>query len=151
MRTIRIVATALIVCTALVACGGQDAGNGPAAPTPTGASPVTELPTPDPTGPVPPPSDPVDPTAPASPPPPGKTRGVPTSPPTTTGEMTLTGRIEAGVEAGCLLLDGYLLVGGARDVLSAGASVIVTGRPNATLMTTCQQGIPFEVATAKRA
>ncbi|WP_432049387.1 hypothetical protein [Verrucosispora sp. NA02020] len=151
MRTLRIAATALIVCTALVACGGQDAGTGPTtAPTPTGASPVTELPTPDPTGPVPPPSDPVDPTAPVSPPPAGTTRGVPTSPPVT-GEMTLTGRVEAGVEPGCLLLDGYLLLGGPRDVLTSGASVTVTGRPNPSLMTTCQQGTPFQVATAKRA
>ncbi|MDG4793302.1 hypothetical protein [Micromonospora sp. WMMD1082] len=147
MRTLRIAATALIVCTALVACGGQDAGDGPAPPTPTGASPVTELPTPDPTGSAPPPSDPVDPTAPASPPgkrPSGEPR------PTATSELTLTGRIESGVEPGCLLLDGYLLLGGPRDVLTAGASVTVTGRPAPDMLTTCQQGTPFQVASARR-
>ena len=35
---------------------------------------------------------------------------------------------QAGVEPNCLLLDGYLLVGGPRDVLNAGARVTVTGR-----------------------
>ncbi|GIJ77381.1 hypothetical protein SAMN05443287_105263 [Micromonospora phaseoli] len=147
MRTLRIAAAALIVCTALAACGGQDAGDGSATPTPTGASPVTELPTPDPTGSAPPPSDPVDPTAPTTRPtvrPSG-----PTKPPTT-GEVTLTGRIDSGVEPGCLLLDGYLLLGGPRDVLTAGATVTVTGRADPSMMTTCQQGTPFVVASAKR-
>ncbi|WP_341719046.1 hypothetical protein QQG74_04590 [Micromonospora sp. FIMYZ51] len=148
MRTIRIAAAALIVCTALTACAGQDAGGGSAAPTPTEASPVTELPTPDPTGPLPQPTDPVNP--PAQPGHPGK--GAVTPPrPTATTELTLTGRIEAGVEPGCLLLDGYLLLGGPREVLTAGATVTVTGKPAPGLMTTCQQGTPFQVASAKRA
>ncbi|TCB99844.1 hypothetical protein E0H26_04680 [Micromonospora zingiberis] len=145
MRTIRIAAAALIVCTALVACAGQDAGDGPAAP--TGAPSVTELPTPDPTGPVPSPSDAVDPTAPLSPP--GKRPGGAPRP-TATSEMTLTGRIEAGVEPGCLLLNGYLLLGGPDDVLTAGATVTVTGRPAPGMLTTCQQGTPFQVASAHR-
>ncbi|RIV39482.1 hypothetical protein [Micromonospora radicis] len=146
MRTIRIAAVALIACTALVACAGQDAGGGPA--TPTGAPSVTELPTPDPTGPVPSPSEPVDPTGRLNPP--GeRPGGVPK--PTGTSELTLTGRIEAGVEPGCLLLDGYLLLGGPRDVLTAGATVTVTGRPAPGMLTTCQQGTPFQVSTAKRA
>ncbi|WP_230415902.1 hypothetical protein [Micromonospora tarapacensis] len=89
-----------------------------------------------------PPSDPADPTAPTTRP------SGPTKPPTT-GETTLTGRIESGVEPGCLLLDGYLLLGGPRDVLTSGATVTVTGRADATIMTTCQQGIPFVVASAK--
>ncbi|WP_433531490.1 hypothetical protein ACQPYA_05135 [Micromonospora sp. CA-263727] len=148
MRTLRIAATALIVCTALVACGGQDTGGGSATPTPTGASPVTELPTPDPTGPVPAPSDPVDPTAPLSPP--GERPGGGKTKPPATGELTLTGRIESGVEPGCLLLDGYLLLGGPRDVLTAGASVTVIGQPAPDMLTTCQQGTPFKVTSARR-
>ncbi|MEG3632340.1 hypothetical protein [Micromonospora palythoicola] len=149
MRTIRIAATALIVCTALAACAGQETGDGTTTPTPTGASPVTELPTPDPTGsaPAPSPSDPVDPTAPTTRP--TVRPSAPTKPPAT-AEITLTGRIESGVEPGCLLLDGYLLLGGPRDVLSAGASVTVTGRPDPTMMSTCQQGTPFVVASARR-
>ncbi|GIJ28631.1 hypothetical protein Vqi01_37930 [Micromonospora qiuiae] len=146
MRTIRIAAAALIVCTALVACAAPDAGDG--STTPTGASPVTELPTPDPTSPLPTPADPVDPTAPLGRP--GKRPGGPPMP-TATSEQTLTGRIEAGVEPGCLLLDGYLLLGGPREVLTAGATVTVTGRPAPGMLTTCQQGTPFQVASAKRA
>ncbi|NLU79350.1 hypothetical protein HCA58_13355 [Micromonospora sp. HNM0581] len=145
MRALRIAATALIVCTALAACAGQDTGDGTTTPTPTGASPVTELPTPDPTGPAP--SDPVDTTAPTTRP---TVRPTGTSKPPVTAEITLTGRVESGIEPGCLLLDGYLLLGGDRDVLTSGETVTVTGRADPTLMTTCQQGTPFVVASARR-
>jgi hypothetical protein len=49
------------------------------------------------------------------------------------------------------LLDGNLLVGGPRDVLKPGARVTVTGHSQPDLMTTCQQGTPFVVDTAKPA
>jgi hypothetical protein len=58
---------------------------------------------------------------------------------------TLTGTVVAGVEANCLLLNQYLLVGGDRSKLRAGAKVTVTGRARPDLMTTCQQGTPFQV------
>jgi len=67
------------------------------------------------------------------------------------GTTTLTGTVEAGVEPNCLLLDGHLLLGGPREVLRPGARVSVTGRVQADLMTTCQQGTPFLVDTAKTA
>lgn len=64
---------------------------------------------------------------------------------------TLTGTVVPGVESGCLLLStaqgAYLLVGGDRAVLRAGATVTVQGRPDPTLLTTCQQGVPFVVAS----
>jgi hypothetical protein len=63
--------------------------------------------------------------------------------------MTLTGTVSAGVEPDCLLLDKYLLVNGPRDVLRPGARVTVTGRVRSDLMTTCQQGTPFMVETAR--
>ncbi|WP_438872242.1 hypothetical protein [Paractinoplanes rishiriensis] len=62
---------------------------------------------------------------------------------------TLTGIVTAGVEPGCLLLDDYLLVGGDREVIRAGARLEVTGRVVPDLMTTCQQGTPFVVASAR--
>ncbi|GLZ35109.1 hypothetical protein Lesp02_72960 [Lentzea sp. NBRC 105346] len=65
--------------------------------------------------------------------------------------MTLHGTVEAGVEAGCLLLNGYLLLGGDHDVVVAGAEVVVEGTPAPGTMTTCQQGIPFHVTKAERA
>jgi hypothetical protein len=65
--------------------------------------------------------------------------------------MTLSGTITAGVEPNCVLLDNYLLVGGPRELLKAGARVTVTGRVQADLMTTCQQGTPFMVESAKPA
>ncbi len=61
---------------------------------------------------------------------------------------TLTGVPTEGVEAGCLLLDGYLLLGGPRDVLTSGRTVSVTGRVEPGLMTTCQQGTPLLVESA---
>ncbi|MEW2383232.1 hypothetical protein AB0873_14250 [Micromonospora sp. NPDC047707] len=147
MRTLRLAVPALAVCLALGACGGQGTGDG--TPTPTGASPVTDSPIPEPTTPgAVPPTSPAAPTQPVptvSP----KQPGGPTKPPPV-GAATLTGKVESGVEPGCLLLDGYLLIGGPRDVLTAGATVTVTGKIQPDMMTTCQQGIPFLVETASR-
>ena len=53
------------------------------------------------------------------------------------------------MEAGCLLLDDYLLLGGPRDVLAAGREVTVTGRVEPGTVTTCQQGTPFVVESAE--
>lgn len=64
--------------------------------------------------------------------------------------ITITGTVQAGVEARCLLLRGYLLIGGHRDVLREGARVRVTGRVAPNVVTTCQQGTPFSVQTAER-
>ncbi|WP_433390027.1 hypothetical protein [Micromonospora sp. KLBMP9576] len=148
MRTLRLAVSALAVCVALSACGGQEgAGGDTPTPTPTGAQPVTSPPSPDPS--IPPtPTDPADPTGPVLPPPP-KSPGAPSASPPA-GGTTLTGTVTAGVEPNCLLLDNYLLVGGPRDVLTPGAKVTVTGRVQRDLLTTCQQGTPFLVETARR-
>ena len=88
---------------------------------------------------------------PAMPSDPGNPGGTPGLPPATAGTLTLTGTVTPGVEPGCLLIDGYLLVDGPRDVLRAGNRVTVTGRVEPDLMTTCQQGTPLRVQSAKRA
>ncbi|MEU4378948.1 hypothetical protein [Micromonospora echinofusca] len=149
MRTLRLAVSALAVCVALSACGGQGGAGDTPTPTPTGAQPVTSPPSPDPSipGVTPTPGDPVDPTGPALPPPP-RPSNAPTKPPT--GGTTLTGTVTSGVEPNCLLLDNYLLVGGPRDLLKPGAKVTVTGRVQRDLLTTCQQGTPFLVETARR-
>ena len=63
--------------------------------------------------------------------------------------MTITGKISSGVEMGCVMLEfegtTYNLVGGDASTLTPGAEVEVTGTVNEGLMTTCQQGVPFEV------
>ena len=68
------------------------------------------------------------------------------------GEMTLTGTVEPGVEAGCMLMRSgdklYLLVGGDRAVVKAGARVTVRGMPSPQLVSYCQQGEPFQVLEA---
>ncbi|MFD2764075.1 hypothetical protein [Micromonospora eburnea] len=130
MKTPRTAFVALLAWAALSACAGP--GTEPASSGPTGG-PVTSAPSSEPSA---TPSDPTAPTGPA-----------PTSP----GVTTLSGTVQAGVEPNCLLLDGNLLVGGPRDVLKAGARVTVTGHPQPDLMTTCQQGIPFVVESAKTA
>uniref|UniRef100_UPI001F1E8FCD hypothetical protein n=1 Tax=Micromonospora acroterricola TaxID=2202421 RepID=UPI001F1E8FCD len=93
--------------------------------------------------------DPGAPTTPTAPRPTPKSPGGPTLPPPV-GATTLTGTITRGVEPNCVLLDGYLLIGGPRDVLAAGARVTVTGRVEPDTMTTCQQGTPFMVENAHR-
>ncbi|MFL6127500.1 MAG: hypothetical protein ACJ73E_00350 [Mycobacteriales bacterium] len=63
--------------------------------------------------------------------------------------LTLTGVPEPAVEAGGVLLDGYLLIGGPRELLGAGRPVRVTGRVQPDLLTIWQQGTPFVVETAE--
>jgi hypothetical protein len=69
--------------------------------------------------------------------------------------MTLTGRPEDGVEAGCIVLRSngtmYLLLGGDPQVLKSGKTLVVRGKPNPGLITTCQQGIPFQVSEVRAA
>ena len=68
------------------------------------------------------------------------------------GATTLTGTITAGVEPNCLLLDDHLLIISDPQLQStakAGATVTVTGRAEQGMMTTCQQGTPFIVATLR--
>jgi hypothetical protein len=112
----------LLLAGLLAACAGSDgddAGAGQGATTAPTTSPAT-------TGPVPT----------TEPAPPG-------------GELTVTGTVSEGVEPGCLLLDGYLLVGGDRDQLRPGARVAVTGRVDRGLLSTCQQGVPLVVASVE--
>ncbi|SCG50964.1 hypothetical protein [Micromonospora humi] len=133
MKTPRTVLVALLAAAALTACAGPD--DEPAGSGPTGAAPTTSQP------------DPVPSASPSRPDPTWK--GGPSTPPGV-GGTTLSGTIRAGVEPNCLLLDDHLLVGGPRDLLKAGATVEVTGRPEPGMMTTCQQGTPFVVESARR-
>ncbi len=68
-------------------------------------------------------------------------------------EITVTGRVEAGVEPRCALLPGqgrtpYLLVGGDPSVVKPGAHLVVRGRPDPGALTTCMQGTPLHVSEA---
>jgi len=86
----------------------------------------------------------------------GSGSGQATPPPNRSpGELTLTGQPEEGVEAGCLILRSggqqYLLLGGDRQLLTSGRAVVVRGRPDPTMMTTCQQGTPFMVTEVRAA
>ncbi|MBQ1018519.1 hypothetical protein KBX71_11695 [Micromonospora sp. D93] len=143
MRTLRLAVPALALCVALSACGSQGGGGGTPSPTPTGAQPVTSQPTPDPTT----SPETIPPTTPSGGKPPKP--GGPSTPPGV-GATTLSGTLQGGVEPNCVLLDGYLLLGGPRDVLTPGARVEVTGRVEPGMMSTCQQGTPFVVERAHR-
>jgi hypothetical protein len=94
----------------------------------------------------------------ASPPasPTGRPPGTPPAMTTAPAELTLRGSVQDGVEPGCLLLtaqDGrqYLLLGGDRQVLQSHSEIVVRGRPQPNLATTCQQGIPFTVSDVRPA
>jgi hypothetical protein len=110
-----------LLAAACAEAGGGDAGAGQGATTAPTTAPAT-------TGPVP-----------------------TTEPAPPAGEVTVTGTVSEGVEPGCLLLDGYLLVGGDRDQLRPGARVAVTGRVDRGLLSTCQQGVPLVVASVEPA
>ncbi|MEH1054730.1 hypothetical protein V6U89_05890 [Micromonospora sp. CPCC 206171] len=149
MKTPRMVLAALVACAALSACGGPAGDDRTGTPSPSEGSPVTSAPSSgpakpgDPTG-VPPTAAPPTALPPTKRPPAGAS--VPPGP----GATTITGTVQAGVEPNCLLVEGYQLIGGPRDVLTVGARVTVTGQPKPDMMTTCQQGTPFVVESARR-
>jgi len=126
--TIRRISLPLLVALALAGCangGTADSAGAPAsAPSAPPASSAPPAPTEE--------SAPVKPSAGAT--------------------TTLTGTIAAGVEPNCLLLDDHLLIISDPQLQStakAGATVTVTGRAEQGMMTTCQQGTPFIVATLR--
>ncbi|WNM41148.1 hypothetical protein RMN56_07300 [Micromonospora halotolerans] len=157
MKTPRTVLVALLAGAALTACAGP--GSEPGGPSPSGATPVTSStgpcetwpacqPNPGPTGAPPVTSQPDPSVSPRLPNPTWK--GGPSKPPGP-GATTLSGTIRAGVEPNCVLIDDNLLIGGPRDLLKPGTRVEVTGRSEPGMMTTCQQGTPFVVESARRA
>ena len=155
MRTRRTILAALIAGLVLVGCSGEGGGGAadqgtegraqatttpaPAATTTTLLPATTTTPSPpSETSNVPPPSVTV---------PPGKLQGT---------QIRVTGVLVDGVEPGCVLLDAgqqgpYLLIGGNKAVMRAGARVEVVGVPMDNIMSTCQQGIPLDVVSVRPA
>ncbi|ASW56675.1 hypothetical protein [Plantactinospora sp. KBS50] len=139
-------AAALVV--AGLTLGGCGDGTPAPAPTRSGGSPVTSVPSATPSGSSGPSEPPVSSPRPKSPPQTVRPPKPPTNP-TPGARVTITGTIAPGVEGNCLLLNGYLLVGGPRDVLKPGASVSVDGQVQPDMVTTCQQGTPLVVESAR--
>jgi hypothetical protein len=76
--------------------------------------------------------------------------------PTAGGAETITGTVTAGVEPNCLLLQdakgSHLLVfddTSLRSEATVGAKVTLTGKSKPTMMSTCQQGVPFIVSAVR--
>ena len=71
------------------------------------------------------------------------------------GEITVVGVVEEGVERGCRILRAgdqmYQLIGSSDPLITVGARLSVRGRPNPGLVTTCQQGTPFQVVQVQPA
>jgi hypothetical protein len=66
--------------------------------------------------------------------------------------------VSAGVEPGCVVLSGpggsHLLIfedPALKSRAAEGAQVVVTGRAEPSMMTTCQQGTPFLVTDVRPA
>jgi hypothetical protein len=150
MPRLTALATAAMVILAVVGCG--DAAN-PADRAEPGGGTATNHPTlPEPSDSDKPSSSPRSPTHASEPPassPPTFTEDLPvTTPPAGRGRfMTIRGTIQPGVEPGCLILPtdegSFQLVGPPAAGLKAGMTVEVSGAPDETIATTCQQGIPF--------
>lgn len=144
---------AALLATGTAGCAGDGAGGtGPGGA--TGPAPSS---TPEPTPPPAATRPPVGGQPQATPPAAGG--GAPSPPlglpqtvdPKSGPRLTLAGTVTEGVERGCLLLEGYLLINGPADVVRAGAKVRVTGTVRTDLVSTCQQGTPFMVTSATRA
>jgi hypothetical protein len=74
------------------------------------------------------------------------------------GAQTLTGTVTSGVEPGCVLLSGsagsHLLIFDdptLKAKATSGSRVVVTGKADPGMMTTCQQGTPFLVTDIRPA
>jgi hypothetical protein len=102
------------------------------------------------------PSSPADvPTATTPPTPPPSPPRTGTGPPPATGQVTVRGRVEEGVEPGCTVLRAdngtvYLLVGADTTIAAPGARVEVVGDPRIDMVTTCMQGTPLAVRRVRR-
>lgn len=140
-----------LVAAVLAGCGADgDDGNDPSPGTPSPTSHATASTPPSGQSPSPsgrPPSVPGRSGTPPTVVPPGSPG--PTQP--GAEQQTLTGRVVAGVEPRCLVLETaqgqYLLLGGEEvDALPVGTTVTVRGQARTDLATTCQQGTPFEVS-----
>ena len=142
-----VVASLAVAGLLLGACGGA-----PSAPVPAGSSAPADPASGAPTTAPPAPATPTAPPPPATEVNPGEPPQQPDNKAPGSGKpaapMTLTGVVTSGVEPGCILLNGFLLIGGPRETLRAGAKVTVTGRIQVGLLSTCQQGTPFVVETA---
>jgi hypothetical protein len=70
-------------------------------------------------------------------------------------DLTISGLIETGVEANCLILRSnggtYQLMGGDKNVVKSGNNVVVTGHVVKGVMSYCMQGQPFEITQARLA
>ncbi|HEY8471448.1 MAG TPA: hypothetical protein VIL37_02295 [Natronosporangium sp.] len=144
-RPIRVAIAALAAGLLLLAgCGDDTPGDQPE-PSPTSPTP-SESTTPSPS---------LPPTVPTTPPS-GAPSVPPISPPSTDrpGEITISGELVSGVEPNCLLLStgsgDYLLFGEPVADLRAGDSATLRGRVRSDMMSTCQQGTPFEVTEVLR-
>jgi hypothetical protein len=77
----------------------------------------------------------------------------PSAGPEPTGDTTLSGQVEAGVEASCLIMQTggktYLLLGGDKNIVKAGNNVVVRGHIVKGVMSYCMQGQPFQITDAR--
>ncbi|MEV4537300.1 hypothetical protein AB0J82_26320 [Asanoa sp. NPDC049518] len=64
--------------------------------------------------------------------------------------VNVTGTVTAGVEPGCLLLEGYLLTNAPTSLVYEGVRVKATLEVRSDLVTTCQQGTPATITSAQR-
>jgi hypothetical protein len=85
-----------------------------------------------------------------------ETQSAGTKPSSGSSTETLSGTVAAGVEPNCLILQSadshHVLIFGdpaLRSQAKVGSSITVTGRAEPGQMTTCQQGVPFIVATVR--
>ena len=78
---------------------------------------------------------------------------LPSAGPEPTGDTTLSGQVEAGVEANCLIMQTggktYLLLDGDKNIVKAGNNVVVRGHIVKGVMSYCMQGQPFQITDAR--
>lgn len=141
--------TMLVIVTIVAVGCTADAGDGQGSPADevTASEPTAPTSAPEPAS-TPAPPTPTEATA-------VPTRQPPEPVPTPTGKpgstITVRGTVSEGVEAGCLIMNEYLLIVDEPDysnLVKVGARLEVTGYSDPTISSFCQQGIPFVVLAA---
>ena len=136
----------IAIAIAVAGCGGEGESESDAIPaTATGTAATSTTPPDDhahsgsPTSPAPTTSTPADPDVPVTVVSPGP-------------RVVVAGFVEDGVEAGCLILDGYQLIADSalwQSALTAGDPVEVTGYVDNGRPSTCQQAKPLVITDVR--
>jgi hypothetical protein len=151
MRRVTVPLVAVVVAT-LAGCSASRGGGATPSPQPPVATSSTAAAPPSPALSIAPPSPPG--MSPTNPPPRRNPSPRPVSPRPSGAKaptvVNVTGTVTEGNQPGCLLINGYQLVNAPTSLVYAGVRVKLTLEIRTDLVSTCMQGTPALITSARR-